>query len=153
MSSKGLESAASHGPPLLGLILDSSVIIAAERKRQTVEELLASVGRTFGEIEIAISAVTLAELVHGVARANTPQVRESRRAFIDELKRHVPVHPITDSTAEIAGQLGGEQAAKGITLPADDLLIGASAIEQGYAVATLNTRHFQKIPGLQIFSF
>ena len=56
-------------PPLLGLILDSSVIIAAERKRQTVEELLASVGRTFGEIEIAISAVTLAELVHGVARA------------------------------------------------------------------------------------
>ena len=139
--------------PLLGLILDSSVIIAAERKRQTVEELLASVGRTFGEIEIAISAVTLAELVHGVARANTPQVRESRRAFIDELKRHVPVHPITDSTAEIAGQLSGEQAAKGITLPADDLLIGASAIEQGYAVATLNARHFQKIPGLQIFSF
>ena len=80
-------------PPLLGLILDSSVIIAAERKRQTVEELLASVGRTFGEIEIAISAVTLAELVHGVARANTPQVRESRRAFIDELKRHTRCTP------------------------------------------------------------
>jgi len=139
--------------PLLGLILDSSVIIAAERKRQTVEELLALVERTFGEIEIAISAVTLAELVHGVARAHTPQVRENRRAFIDELKKHVPVHSITDSTAEIAGQLSGEQAAKGITLPADDLLIGASAIEQGYAVATLNTRHFQKIPGLQIFSF
>lgn len=135
------------------MILDSSVIIAAERKRQTVEELLASVGRAFGEIEIAISAVTLAELVHGVARANTPQVRESRRAFIDELKKHVPVHPIVDSTAEIAGRLSGEQAAKGITLPADDLLIGASAIEQGYAVATLNARHFQKIPGLHICSF
>jgi len=139
--------------PLLGLILDSSVIIAAERKRQTVEELLASVGRTFGEIEIAISAVTLAELVHGVVRANTPQVRENRRAFIDELKKHVPVHPVTDSTAEIAGQLSGEQAAKGVTLPADDLLIGASAIEQGHAVATLNARHFQRIPGLRIFSF
>src|ERR1035437_7953584 len=95
--------------PLLGLILDSSVIIAAERKRQTVEEFLTSVGQVFGEIEIAISAVTLAELVHGVARANTPQIRENRRAFIDELKRHVPVHPITDSTAEIAGQLSGEQ--------------------------------------------
>ena len=139
--------------PLLGLILDSSVIIAAERKRQTVEELLASVGWIFGEIEIAISAVPLAELVHGVARANTPQVRKSRRSFIDELKKHVPVHPITDSTAEIAGQLSGEQAAKGMTLPADDLLIAASAIEQGYAVATLNVRHFQKIPGLQIYSF
>ena len=55
----------------LGLILDSSVIIAAERKRQTVERLLTSIRQTFGEVEIAISAVTLAELVHGVARANT----------------------------------------------------------------------------------
>lgn len=138
--------------PLLGLILDSSVIIAAERKRQTVEDLLAFVARTFGEIEIAISAVTIAELVHGVARAKATEIRVARRAFIDELKKHVPVHPITDSTAEIAGQISGEQAAKGITLPADDLLIGASAIEQGYAVATLNTRHFQKIPGLQVLS-
>ncbi len=138
--------------PLLGLILDSSVIIAAERKRQTVEEFLTSIGRTFGEVEIAISAVTLAELVHGVARANTPEIRTARRAFIDELKKHVPVHPVTDSTAEIAGRISGEQAAKGITLPADDLLIGASAIEQGYAVATLNTRHFEKIPGLRVLS-
>ena len=103
--------------PLLGLILDSSVIIAAERKRQTVEQLLTSIGQTFGEVEIAISAVTLSELVHGVARANTPEIRQARRAFIDELKKHVPVHPVTDSTAEIAGQISGEQAAKGISSP------------------------------------
>jgi predicted nucleic acid-binding protein len=137
---------------LLGLILDSSVIIAAERKRQTVAELLTSVGQTFGEVEVAISAVTLAELVHGVARANTPEIRCARRGFIDELKKHVPVHPITDGTAEIAGQISGEQAAKGITLPADDLFIGAAAIEQGYGVATLNARHFRMIPGLQVLS-
>ena len=138
--------------PPLGLILDSSIIIAAERKRQTEEDLLVSVGQAFGEVEIAISAVTLAELVHGVARASTPEIRIARRAFIDELKKHVPVQPVADSTAEIAGQISGEQAAKGITLPADDLLIGASAIEQSYAVATLNTRHFHKIPGLQVLS-
>jgi predicted nucleic acid-binding protein len=53
---------------LLGLILDSSVIIAEERKRQTIEELLTSVAQAFGEVELAISAVTLAELAHGVAR-------------------------------------------------------------------------------------
>ena len=138
--------------PILGLILDSSVIIAAERKRLTFEQLLTSVRQTYGEVEIAISAVTLAELVHGEVRANTPEIRRRRRSFIDELKKHVPVHPVTDITAEIAGLLSGEQAAKGITLPADDLLIAASAIEQGYAVATLNLRHFRKIPGLQVVS-
>ena len=60
------------------------------------------------------------------------------------------MHPVTDETGEIAGTLSGEQAITGIKLPIDDLLIGASAIEQGYAVATLNPRHFKKIPGLEI---
>lgn len=35
--------------PRLGLILDSSVIIAAERKRQTVADFLVSVAQRFGE--------------------------------------------------------------------------------------------------------
>src|SRR6476646_7401481 len=129
-------------PALLGLVLDSSAIIEAERKRQTVEQLLTSLRQIFGEVEIAISAVTVAELVHGIARANTDAIRQSRRAFIDELKKHVPVHPVSDETGEVAGTISGEQAAKGIKLPIADLLIGASAIEQGYAVATLNLRHF-----------
>ena len=135
---------------LLGLVLDSSVLIAAERKNQTVEQLLASIREAFGEVEVLISAVSLAELAHGVARATTPEVKARRRAFLDALKTHVPVQPVTADTAEIAGQLGGEQAARGVVLPLDDLLIGASALEQGYAVATLNQRHFGKIPGLQV---
>ena len=108
------------------------------------------VRQAFGEVEIAISAVTVAELVHGIARAGTAELRDRRRVFIDELKRHVPVHPVTDETGERAGQISGEQAAKGVSLPLDDLLIGVSAIEQGYAVATLNLRHFHKIPGLTV---
>jgi predicted nucleic acid-binding protein len=135
---------------VLGLVLDSSVVIDAERKRQTVEELLSEVRKTFGELEICISSVTVAELAHGVVRGINPEIRARRRAFLDELKKHVPVHPVTGDSGEIAGRLSGEQAAKGVTLPIDDLLIGAGAIEQGYAVATLNPRHFKKIPGLKI---
>src|SRR5438552_18161729 len=100
-------------PAILGLVLDSSIITEAERKHQTVEELLDSIQQRFGEIEITMSAVTVAELVHGIARAQNPKIRNQRRAFIDELKKHVPVHPVTDETAEIAGTIGGEQAAKG----------------------------------------
>ena len=35
-------------------------------------------------------------------------------------------------------------------MPFNDLLIGVAALEQGYAVLTENTRHFEKIPGLQV---
>ena len=135
---------------LLGLILDSSVIVEAERKGQTVEQLLEQVKRSVGEVEIAICSVTVAELVHGVYRASAGEIRRRRRAFIDELKRHVPVHPVTDETGEIIGRISGEQAAKGVKIPFDDLAVGASALEQGYAVATLNLRHFQMIPGLVV---
>ena len=88
--------------------------------------------------------------MHGVYRANTLKLRQRRRAFIDELKRHVPVHPVTEETGEFAGQISGEQAAKGIKLSFDDLAIGVAALEQNYAVATLNVRHSEKIPGLVV---
>ena len=32
----------------------------------------------------------------------------------------------------------------------EDLLIGVTALYLGYAVATLNVRHFQNIPDLQV---
>ena len=41
--------------PVLGLILDSCVIIATERKRQTVEEFLTYIEQVLGEVEVAIS--------------------------------------------------------------------------------------------------
>ena len=134
----------------LGLVLDSSVIIEAERAGKPVEELLEGFRNAFGEIEISISAVTVLELVHGVARARTPEIRDRRRAFIDELKRHVPVHPVTDEAAELGGVISGEQAENGIVIPPDDWLIGVAALEQDYGVLTRNARHFRLIPGLVV---
>src|SRR5579871_334861 len=137
-------------PSILVLTIDSSIIIAAERKGQTVEQLFTDIRRMFGEIDVAICAVTVAELVHGVYRANGPEIRERRKAFIEELLRHFPVHAVTRETCEIVGRISAELAMKGIKIAFDDLAIGASALERGYAVATLNMRHFEKIPGLVV---
>jgi predicted nucleic acid-binding protein len=68
------------------------------------------------------------------------------------MKAHVPVHPVTESTAEIVARIGAEQAAKGIKLPLADLIIGACALELGYAIATANVRDFNRIPGLTVVS-
>jgi len=42
------------------------------------------------------------------------------------------------------------QAAKGINLPLADIIIGACALELGYAVGTGNVRDFNRIPGLTV---
>ena len=63
------------------------------------------------------------------------------------------VYPITAETAEVVGKINAEAAQQGITIPFDDLLIGACALEHGYGIVTRNTRHFEKIPGLTLVSF
>lgn len=134
----------------MGLILDSSVLITAERKGLTVGQLLKDVVRTMGDQEAAISAVALVELVHGIYRADTPQRRTAREAFIQEPLADVPVYPLTQQTAFLAGRVDGEQQRQGVKIPFQDLLIGATALSLGYAVVTGNPRHFQMIPGLVV---
>jgi hypothetical protein len=59
----------------MGLILDSSVVIAAERRGETVEQLIARIMQTTGDQESALSAIGLTELIHGIYRAQTPAIR------------------------------------------------------------------------------
>src|SRR5436189_6397756 len=129
-------------PAILGLVLDSSVLIAAERRKQTPAQIIEDVVKKVGAVPIILSSLTVAEIGHGIYRANTPEIRERRRAFLDELKATLPIHPITEATAEIIARVGGEHAAKGINLPFIDLMIGARALELGYAIGTDNTRDF-----------
>ena len=62
----------------------------------------------------------------------------------------LPIHPVTVPIALRVGQIDGESQAKGVRVPLADLLIGGTALELEYGVATANLRHFQKIPGLTV---
>jgi len=110
------------GPTILGVVLDSSVLIAAERRRLTPAQAIESVHQNLGEIPIVLCALTVAEIGHGIYRAATEEMRNRRRAFLDELKATVPMQPVT----------------------------GATAVELGYAVATGNLRDFNRIPGVRV---
>ena len=134
----------------MGLILDSSVVIAAERRGENVERLIGRIVTATGDQEAALSAVGLTELIHGLHRAKTPAMRLQRQSFLDELLAVLTVYPYTKETAMLAGKLDGEQQSKGVVIPFGDLLIGATALSLGFSVLTANLRHFQKIPGLVV---
>jgi len=95
--------------------------------------------------------VSLSWGMGSIAR-KTLEVAQRRRDYIEELVSLVPVDPTTNRTAWLVGQIEGQEAAKGNILPFNDLLIAAAAVEQGYAVLTINLRHFQKIQGLTLVS-
>src|SRR5215469_3627137 len=131
----------------MGVILDSRVLIAGERRR---DEVLERVEGACGKTSAALSAVTAVELTHGIHRAKTDADRKRRETFVEELFRAVAVYPLTLEVARLAGRIHGEQMEQGVSIDFPDLLIGATALHLGFAVVTLNVRHFQQIPALSV---
>lgn len=134
----------------MGVILDSSVLIAGERRRDSVWDVLERVEAVFGKTAAALSAVTAVELTHGIYRAKADADRKRREIFVEEFFRVVAVHPLTLDVARLAGRIHGEQMDRGVTIDFPDLIIGATALHLGFDVATLNVKHFQAIPGLRV---
>ena len=77
----------------MGLILDSSVLISTERRGKNARQMLTSIADKIGETEVGISVVTLIELAHGAARADTSERRAIRQNFIAELLTAMPSIP------------------------------------------------------------
>jgi hypothetical protein len=94
----------------MGLILDSSVLIKAERRGQNARQMLAAIARTAGNIDIAIPVATLIEL----APRRGPRWhsrRKSEAAAVHPgtiMLTALPIHPVTITVALRVGQIDGE---------------------------------------------
>jgi predicted nucleic acid-binding protein len=134
----------------MGLILDTSILIAAERRGLDDLEILEQLYALYGETPFGLSVVTIAELMHGAYRAKELARKQKRLIFIDHLCQEIRIYPITIEIARTAGRIEGQQASLGFTLAFEDLAIGVTALQLGYDVATLNDKDFVRIPGLRI---
>ncbi len=130
----------------MGTLIDSSVLIAAER---LTLDLDAALGAHANE-PAGIAAITASELLHGVERAANAAQRRRRETFVERLLAVLPVFPFDLGTARIHASLWARLASKGATIGSHDLLIGATAIALGYRVATRDRRSFAKIQGLEV---
>lgn len=130
----------------MGIIFDSTEIIALERNRGAIDELIA--GRE--EEPFGISVVTVAELLHGVERADTETRRLRRQAFVEKVIELFPVFPFDTSVARIYARIWASLVGKGYTVGAHDLIIAATSISIDYTVVTANGRDFEKIEGLRL---
>lgn len=130
----------------MGLLIDTSVLVRAERSGLDLAALRGPLGRE----EARLSAVTASELIHGVHRARGEEVRRHREAFVEGVLRAIPIVPFDLEAARVHARIWADIAASGVTVGAHDLLIGASAISIGYGVWTENLRDFKRVPGLRV---
>ncbi len=129
----------------MGTLIDSSILVAAERRALDFDAL-----RINGDEPVGIASISASELLHGVHRAATTVQRQRREAFVERLLAVLPVFPFDLVTARIHASLWASLAARGASVGSHDLLIGATAIALGYRVATRDRRSFGKIPGLEV---
>lgn len=107
-------------------VLDTSVVLATD------------VGPLPGEL--AISAVTLAELQFGVLVAGAPAIRAERLRRLSFLQRQFDALPVDDAVAASYGRLAAAVVAAGRRPRARsmDLLIAATAHAHGARLYTRN---------------
>jgi tRNA(fMet)-specific endonuclease VapC len=130
----------------MGIILDTSMLISAERKKMDIDQFVH--GRE--DDYFGLSIITVSELFHGVHRADTASRRIRRSAFVEKIIELFPVYPFEITAARIYAEIWAALSQKGTVIGAHDLIIGATAISLGFSVATFNERDFLKISGLKV---
>ena len=130
----------------MGVIFDTSEIIALERDSRSADEIIH--GRE--DEPFGISVITVAELLHGVERAGTQARKIKRQAFVEKVIESIPIFPLDTTMARIYARLWAALAAKGVIVGSHDLIIAATALSMDYTVITANMRDFGKIEGLKV---
>lgn len=126
----------------MGILLDTSVLVGYERG-----DGLPSLP---DDEDVAISAVTASELLHGVHRAKTASQRVRREAFVTAVLSAIPVLPFDLDAARVHARIWADLVSADTAPGAHDLMIAATAVVRGWPVATRNERDFARVPGLVV---
>jgi tRNA(fMet)-specific endonuclease VapC len=127
------------------LILDTAVLIDAERRGRHLDRLIAD------EDDVAIAAVTAAELLVGVELAVDAR-RPTRAAFVRSVLDTVPIEDYDGQVARAHATLLAHVRRTGRTRGAHDLIIAATAAARDRLVVSTDSTAFADLPGVPVRS-
>lgn len=127
-------------------LIDTSVVIAMERRGQLVADITAVAAGEPG----ALASITAAELLVGVERAIPAERRRRRERFVEEVLARVPVLPFDLRLARVHARVSAILLDEGRQIGDHDRLIAATVLAYGYDLLTLNRREFDRVPGLVV---
>ncbi len=130
----------------MGVVIDSSVFVASERRRfdwiRFHSQLL--------DDALYVASITVAELLHGVHRADSQERRTKRSNFVAGVEAQFPVLSFgRDEAAEYAN-IWAELSMQGKLIGTHDMMIAAIARRGGHRIATLNGGEFRRVPELDV---
>jgi predicted nucleic acid-binding protein len=130
----------------MGLILDSSLLIADERGKFDMPGFL----RQFSGVQPIIAAITASELLHGVERAQDAARKVRRQRHVEHILATVFIQPFDLAQARVHARIWAELQTRGQMIGPHDLLIAAASLAHGHELATLNVQEFRRVTGLKM---
>lgn len=128
---------------MLRYLLDTNIVIYVLKRRPV--EVLPLFNENAGRM--AISAITLAELVHGAEKS---QHISRNLAAIEDFCSRVEVLPYTAKAAQHYGAIRSVLEKMGQPIGINDLYIAAHARSEGLIMVTNNMVEFVRVPALQL---
>lgn len=98
-------------------------------------------------IDICISSVTYAELVHGVEKSKAV---EENRVALTLLLANIEIMNFDSLAAESYGKIRADLEKAGTPIGPLDMMIAGHAKALGYMVVTNNTKEFERVKGLKL---
>lgn len=135
--------AARRGPRLARLILDTTVLVTADRKQTPLGRVVED------EDDVAVAAVTVAELLVGVMLADQRQ-RRRRQRFVNELLSVLHIEDYGSDVARVHAALLVHTRRSGRPRGAHDLIIAATAIAVDRELVSDDAGGFADLPGLRM---
>ena len=121
------------------LLLDTTFLVDAERDSVQLDQAIAD------DDDVAVAAITLAELLVGVHLASSPH-RRTRLAYVEQIASAVPVLDYGLAVAREHGRLLARVRESGRPRGAHDLIIAATAVAHGRMVVTSDAAGFSDLP-------
>ena len=128
---------------MLRYLLDTNIAIFVIRQRPP--QALAVFNQHAGRM--ALSAITLAELMHGAEKSGRPT---ANLAVVEDFCSRLEVLPYGPKAAQHYGQIRAALELAGTPMGVNDLHIAAHARSEGLVVVTNNRREFDRVPALQV---
>jgi tRNA(fMet)-specific endonuclease VapC len=128
---------------MIRYLLDTNIVIYVIKRRPM--EVLEVFNRHHGHM--AVSAITLAELVHGAEKSQFPARNLN---VVEDFCSRLAVLPYTQEAAYHYGAIRAALESKGQTIGVNDLHIAAHARSQGLTLVTNNLREFERVPGVLV---
>ncbi len=124
-------------------LLDTNICIYLINRRppQVLQRL-----QGFGPDDLALSAITGAELLFGVAKSGSQRNHDALAKFLLPF----PMLPFDEAAMRAYGPLRAGLQARGQPIGSMDTLIAAHALALDAVLVTHNTAEFARVPGLQV---